>query len=348
MGSVLPNKHPRIQRSEHPGKRENGAAGTKDVPLSSSVGRHFDEVGVKKVQNTNPLGQTGLAITQLGFGSMGLRGPNTWGVRVVDEADAERLLNQVLDSGINFIDTAPDYGIAERRIGDYIGHRRSEYVLATKCGCAPIQHEDHLEIRHVWNADVIRRNLEESLARLQTDHIDLLQFHGGDAETLQSQGLIDLLLEFKSEGLIGHLGISAKLPDLEALLQLDVFETVQAPFSCLAPEHADILSRAAARGVGVIVRGGIAHGGPDAEIKRPNLDQVWDDAGLDSLLPSGMARAEFILRHTLSQPFCHTTIVGTSNLKHLAENLASAEAGPLSKELQCETEQRVARAIGQS
>lgn len=55
------------------------------------------------------LGKTGLEVTQLGYGSMGLRGPKTWGVRVVDEAEAERALNGVLDAGINFIDTAPDY-----------------------------------------------------------------------------------------------------------------------------------------------------------------------------------------------------------------------------------------------
>ena len=59
------------------------------------------------------LGRTGLAVTQLGYGSMGLRGPRTWGVRVVSDHDAERFLNAVLDAGINFIDTSPDYGASE-------------------------------------------------------------------------------------------------------------------------------------------------------------------------------------------------------------------------------------------
>jgi aryl-alcohol dehydrogenase-like predicted oxidoreductase len=54
------------------------------------------------------LGRTGLQVTQLGYGSMGLRGPKTWGVRVVSDDDAERMLNAVLDAGINFIDTSPD------------------------------------------------------------------------------------------------------------------------------------------------------------------------------------------------------------------------------------------------
>ena len=73
-------------------------------------------------------GRTGLEVSQLGYGSMGLRGPKTWGVRVVSNDAADRLLNLVLNSGINLIDTAPDYGITEDRIGQFISSRRSEYV----------------------------------------------------------------------------------------------------------------------------------------------------------------------------------------------------------------------------
>ena len=163
---------------------------------------------------TKTLGRTGLEVTQLGYGSMGLRGPQTWGVRVVDDEAADRILNQVLDAGINFIDTSPDYGVSEHRIGRYLGTRRDEYYLATKCGCVYTQHNDHLEIDHVWDRDVVRGNLETSLTRLQTDHVDLLQFHGGDAQTLESRGLIRLLEDFRDEGMIGHLGVSSKLPQL--------------------------------------------------------------------------------------------------------------------------------------
>ena len=128
------------------------------------------------------LGRTGLEVTQLGYGSMGLRGPKTWGVRVVSDADADRFLNTVLDVGINFIDTSPDYGISEERIGRFIGSRRDEFFLATKCGCVYTQREEQLEIDYVWEPDVVRRNLETSLKRLRTDHVDILQFHGGDAK----------------------------------------------------------------------------------------------------------------------------------------------------------------------
>lgn len=291
---------------------------------------------------TRTLGRTGMEVTQLGYGSMGLRGPNTWGVRVVSDEDADAFLNRVLDVGINFIDTAPDYGVSEQRIGDAIAGRRDEYFLATKCGCAYVQHADHIEIKHVWEPEVVQRNLETSLQRMRTDYVDLLQFHGGDAETLQRAGLIDQLVSFREQGLIRHVGVSSNFDNLPGLIALDVFETFQLPYSCLSPANHDLMSQAAEAGAGVIVRGGIAHGGPDAEIRRPALNDVWQDARLDELLDDDMTRAELILRFTLSHPNCHTAIVGTCNAAHLDENLAAARKGGLPNDLRDEIKRRVA------
>ncbi|WP_010587450.1 aldo/keto reductase [Schlesneria paludicola] len=291
------------------------------------------------------LGRTGLDVSQLGYGSMGLRGPKTWGVRVVDDESAERILNRVLDSGINLIDTAPDYGITEQRIGQFISARRSEFYLATKCGCAPIQHADSLETRHLWERDVVARNLEASLERMRTNCIDIWQFHGGDAETLQRAGLIDLMLDARRQGLIRFLGVSSSLPNLTGFVDLGVFDTFQIPYSCLAPEHHDLISRAAEAGAGIIIRGGIAQGGPDAAIQRPALNDVWARANLSELLPEGMSRTELILRFTLTHPHSHTTIVGTCNLDHLAENLDAAAKGPLPQSLYDEVRLRVASVL---
>lgn len=287
------------------------------------------------------LGRTGLEVTQLGYGSMGLRGPKTWGVRVVSDADADRMLNAVLDTGINFLDTSPDYGVSEERIGRFIGHRRHEYVLATKCGCDYTQRDNHLELAHHWELDVVRRNLETSLRRLRTDYIDILQFHGGDAETLQRTGLIDLHCQFREQQRIRFLGSSSSLPDLPGLIALGVYDTFQIPYSCLAPQHDDLIRQAASTGAGIILRGGIAQGGPDAEIQRPALNDVWTKARLEELLQPGMSRAELILRHTLSHPDCHTTIVGTCNPVHLQENLNAAARGPLPADLVQEITRRV-------
>ncbi|REJ91738.1 MAG: aldo/keto reductase [Planctomycetota bacterium] len=293
------------------------------------------------------LGRAGLEVTQLGYGSMGLRGPRTWGVRVVSDEDADRFLNAVLDAGINFIDTAPDYGVSEERIGRCIGSRRNEFYLATKCGCAPVQHEDRLETKHVWKKEVVQRNIDSSLQRLRTDRIDVMQFHGGEAEILQQRGLIDLLMDYREQGVIGSVGVSSSLPHLPGMIDLGVFDVFQIPYSCLDPQHEEWITRAAETGAGVIIRGGIAHGGPDAEIQRPALNDVWNRANLDELKPGGMSRAELILRYTISHPHCDTVIVGTCNADHLAENLAAVERGPLDSDLREQIRARVRAAVAE-
>lgn len=85
---------------------------------------------------TTILGRTGVEVTRLGYGAMELRGSGDGlsGPRLPG-AEVDRLLNAVLDAGINVIDTSPDYGEAEERIGRSISHRRNEFLLASKCGC---------------------------------------------------------------------------------------------------------------------------------------------------------------------------------------------------------------------
>ncbi len=274
------------------------------------------------------LGRTGLQVTRLGYGSMGLRGPRTWGQRSVDDRTATQVLNSVLDSGINFIDTAPDYGVAEERIGNAISHRRGEFYLSTKCGCDPVQHDHHLEVRHTWTRETIRRNLETSLRRLRTDYLDVLFLHGGDTESHRREGLVELLEEFKLAGKIRFMGVSSKLPDLAAHISLGCFDVIQLPFSCLDPSHASQLLHAHQTGIGTVVRGGIAHGGPEAEIQRDNVNSAWETLGFGSLR-GAMSPAEFILRYTLSLSSAHTTIVGTASLSHLEANVCAAAAGAL-------------------
>ncbi len=77
------------------------------------------------------LGRTGLDVTQLGFGAAERGLPD----EAEYDAQAGRVLNAALDAGINLVDTAPDYGASEERVGKYLSHRRDEFFLATKCGC---------------------------------------------------------------------------------------------------------------------------------------------------------------------------------------------------------------------
>src|SRR6266498_3850325 len=147
------------------------------------------------------LGRTNLTVTRLGFGAMEIRGSRIWGGRPVTEEQAKTILNAVLDSGINFIDTANDYGRSEEFIGKYIAQRRDEYILATKCGCTVVrQNETTDDTPHVWTHDNLFRGLNESLARMKTDHIDIMQLHNPAVEQVEEGQLVKALQGMKQQG----------------------------------------------------------------------------------------------------------------------------------------------------
>ena len=119
------------------------------------------------------LGRTGFEVTQLGFGAAEPGLPDSADY----DAQAGAVLNAALDAGINLVETAPDYGASEGRIGKYIGHRRDEFFLATKCGCNIDLDGNRQEPGHLGTADRLRANIDQSLRRLRTDRVDLLQMH---------------------------------------------------------------------------------------------------------------------------------------------------------------------------
>jgi aryl-alcohol dehydrogenase-like predicted oxidoreductase len=294
------------------------------------------------------LGRTGLEVTTLGFGAMELRGaPN--GPAITD-ADADRLLNSVLDEGINFIDTSIDYGRSEELIGRYIAHRREEYVLASKCGCVPGAPQGS---EHVHTADNIRAGVEHSLQTMGTDHLDIVQFHRSlTPEEFNAHGALDAALALKDEGKVRFVGVSAVLPTLDQQIDMGVFDVFQIPYSALQAEHDDVMARASAAGAGIIVRGGVARGAPEDwgsrryyMVSTKDMRDRWEMARLDDLL-GGMTRVEFLLRFTLSHPALDTTIVGTANAAHLRANLATATEGPLPTEILTEAKRRLAGAGG--
>src|SRR5215470_7300335 len=161
------------------------------------------------------LGRTGLQVTMLGYGAMELRGAPRG--RDVTEAQAEIILNTVLDAGINYIDTSIDYGLSEERIGRYISTRRSQYYLASKCGClvGATQAPPGQRNAHVFTRDNILKGVEQSLARMKTEYLDVVQFHASPSkETLEEHGALDALLKLKAAGKVRFVGISATLPHL--------------------------------------------------------------------------------------------------------------------------------------
>jgi len=280
------------------------------------------------------LGRTGLEVTQLGFGAMEIRGPKAWNGRELTDAHAEKVLNTVLDSGINFIDTSPDYGISEDYIGKYISSRRDEYYLATKCGCNMIDKGDHYENSHVWKSEHILTNIEASLKRMKTDYVDIWQLHNPTCEDVLKGELIETMEKVRKQGKVRFVSISSTVPHIQTYIEWGKFDTYQIPYSALQREHETIISDTAKSGAGVIVRGGVARGEP-GQSGAPNEDawKKWDSAGLDKLLAQGQSQTDFMLRFTLSHPDMHTTIVGTMDIKHLEANIKSANAGPLSDEV---------------
>jgi len=290
---------------------------------------------------TRPLGRTGMTVTRLGFGAMEIRGPRIWSGREVSDKEAQTILNAVLDAGINFIDTSNDYGRSESYIGQFISNRRSQYYLATKCGCSMVPAGDHDETPHVWTRDHLLWNIEDSLEKMRTDHVDLLQLHNPSVEQAEEGKLVDALQEIKASGRARHIGISTTSPYLATYIQWGVFETFQVPYSALERRHENLITRAHEAGAGTIIRGGVARGEPGQGLGNAERWATWEKAGLDELLSPGESRTQWLLRFILSHPGIDTTIVGTKNPEHLRENVQAAERGPLPADVYAEAKRRL-------
>lgn len=287
------------------------------------------------------LGRTGLEVTQLGFGAMEVRGERIWGGRPCSDEQADTILNAVVDSGINFIDTANDYGKSELYIGQFLAKRRSEYYVATKCGCSMQYAGDHDETPHYWTRENIMRNIADSLQKMRTSYVDILQLHNPDAETTEKNGLVDILLELKKAGVVRHIGCSSTSPYLATYINWGVFDVFQIPYSALERRHENLITQAAQAGAGIIIRGGVARGEPGSGLGGQDRWTIFEKAKLDELLEPGESRTAFLLRFTLSHPHCDTTIVGTMNPAHLDENIAIANKGPLPADVYAEAKKRL-------
>ncbi len=290
-------------------------------------------------------GRTGLEVTALGYGAMEIRGPRIWSGRDLTDDQADRILNAVLDAGINFIDTAYDYGRSEEYIGRFISRRRDEYYLATKCGCTVVNAGHHDETPHVWTRENITVRLEESLRRMKTDYVDLLQLHNPSVEQVEQGDLVQVLKDLQAAGKTRWIGCSSTLPHLATYVAWGVFDAFQIPYSALERRHEEWISRASETGAGIIIRGGVARGAPDdAGLGAIDRWAVWEKASLDELRSPGESRTAFLLRYTLSHPGLDTTIVGTLQPEHLQQNIEQAMAGPLSPDIYAEAKRRLSAA----
>ena len=302
------------------------------------------------------LGRTGLEVTRLGYGALELKGPAVEG-RDLSDAEASGVLNAVLDGGVNLIDTADCYGIAEETVGKHLARRRSEYVLATKAGC----HRDNGPSG--GPKDLTREGLvhgvERSLRRLRTDCIDLLELHtpavkrGVHVELgpTQRDGALAALDDMRAQGKFRWLGVSTNLPHVAHFYNWDVFDAWMLPYSLFQREHEDWIAKLSGSNLGTIIRSGAARGEPDYEGSVAYLQGVllspetrwryFESLDLDSLRGSGESRVAFILRYCLAHPGIDTIVNGTVDLDELNENVRTAERGPLPRDVVEEVNRRM-------
>jgi aryl-alcohol dehydrogenase-like predicted oxidoreductase len=277
----------------------------------------------------------------LGFGAMEIRGERIWEGRPVTDEQAERILHAVVDAGINLIDTANDYGRSEAYIGRYLADRRDEVVLATKCGCSMVPAGDHDETPHFYDRRHMLGNIADSLAKLRTDVVDLLQLHNPSVEDAEREGVVQTLQEIQSSGRTRFIGISTMVPDLATYIGWGVFDTFQIPYSALFREHEQLISMAHEAGAGTIIRGGVGRGEPGQGQGEEDDWAIWRAADLGELLEAGETPTTWLLRFTLSHPGVDTVIVGTLSPAHLEQNLAAAAAGPLKDDVYEEAKRRL-------
>ncbi|HJT74720.1 MAG TPA: aldo/keto reductase, partial [Chitinophaga sp.] len=151
----------------------------------------------------NTLGKSTLNVSEISFGCMSLG---------TDSAANAQLIHRALELGINFFDTADLYqqGENEKQLGNALKGKRAEALIATKAG-----NQWNSDGSWNWNPhpDYLRKALEDSLRRLQTDYIDLYQLHGGTLED-PIDDIIALFEELKQQGKIRYYGISSIRPNV--------------------------------------------------------------------------------------------------------------------------------------
>ena len=269
------------------------------------------------------LGKTGLTVTVLGYGAAEI------GFRGVPEETVDRLINGALDAGLNVIDTAECYVDSEEKIGKTVSGRRSEYFLFTKCG--------HDKDGDHWNPKKMAEQVDRSLKRLRTDHVDLLQLHSCTEEQLRQGDVIDVIRRARHAGKTRFIGYSGDGQPALYAVRSDAFDTLQISVSIADQEALDlVLPHAEAKGIGVIVKRPIANAiwkatsKPDAyyqpyweRLHQLDYDFLRDDSGQD------VATA---LRFTLSLEGVHTAIVGTTKPDRWKQNAGLLAAGPLNLE----------------
>ena len=274
----------------------------------------------------NDFGRTGQRVSRLSFGAMHISDERT------SEDEAARLLNEVLDLGINLIDTARSYGLSEERIGRHLAHRRSEFLLSTKVGYGVDGVPD-------WTFDCILGGVERALKLMRTDMLDVVHFHSCPLETLQRGEIIEALQKAQAQGKVRFAAYSGENEALQFALDSGAFQVVQTSIS--ACDQANLparLPQAAAAGIGVLAKRPLAsnvwrYGERPGDFAEGHYWDRWKAMNID---PRGLDWNALSLRFAAFLPGVSSVLVGTSKGANLRRNLEALAQGPLPEDLQRE------------
>lgn len=265
------------------------------------------------------LGRTGLKVSEIGFGGApaGIADYlETWDSAAVKErASVVSAIRRALDVGLNYLDTAPGYGtgLGEEIFGEAMAGRRDAVILATKTGARdPVG---------------IVASVEESLRRLGTDWVDVLQFHGGwypaeDLEKILAQGGLEAYQRLREQGKVRFLGFTAEGPSggVSELIGTDAFDVLQCRYNLLYQHPCDfindagIIREAKARNMGVVTMRTLTSGGFQRLMKHAC---PWAMAGWDV--------NRFLLNFVLSNPFIDVALVGMRRPEEVEANAALSD-----------------------
>ncbi|MFS0702568.1 aldo/keto reductase [Cellulomonas sp. 179-A 4D5 NHS] len=293
------------------------------------------------------LGRTGVSVSPLCLGAM-MFGP--WGND--DRTDATRIIHRALDSGINVIDTADVYsgGISEEIVGDALAGRRDDVVLATKFFMPMSEDPNQRGGSRRW----IIREVESSLRRLKTDHIDLYQVHRPSPDT-DVEETLGALTDLVRQGKVRYVGSSSysgsQIVEAQWVSRerhLERFVTEQPPYSILVRGiEQDVLPTTLRHGMGTLTYSPLSGGwlsgrwrkdsaGSPTSSARPaarfdmsspanqrKLDAVEELAQLAE--QAGLSLIEMAIAFVLHHPGVTSAIVGPRTMEQLESYLPAAE-----------------------
>lgn len=300
------------------------------------------------------LGKTGFDVSEVSLGTWQIGGK--WGSGF-DDTLAEEILNQAIDQGVNFIDTADVYENyqSEAAVARVVQRRSERVYVATKCGRFISPH-----VNEGYTPEALRGYVEASLRNTGFETLDLVQLHCPPTEVFYRPEVFGLFDDLKSEGKIHNLGVSVeKVEEALKAIEFPNVTTVQIIFNLFRQRPAErFFAEASARDVGVIVRVPLASGllsgkfgkqttFAEGDHRHFNREGAAFDRGetfagvpyevglaaveqLRELLPDGENLAVQALRWILNHQAVSTVIPGASKVEQLLSNVAASELPPLS------------------